>query len=74
MLENEIKALEDTPATKKKKYSPICLSLTSSDTEDEEDSHKKYKQEHIKAFKAKIEKSISASKLQFFIWHLDYRD
>ena len=56
MLENDIKALEDPlSAQKKKKYSPICLSLTSSDTEDEEEQHRTEKRERIEQIKNQIQ-------------------
>ena len=49
----------DAAAVKKKRYSPVCLSLSSTDTEQEEESYRRKKKDKIGQLRRKLEAEIT---------------
>lgn len=63
-IEKQLKSKEEEKNSQttllkvKKKYSPVCLSLSSSDTEQEEETYKRRKIDKISALRRKLEADI----------------
>lgn len=63
-IEKQLKSKEEEKNSQttllkvKKKYSPVCLSLSSSDTEQEEETYKRRKMDKISTLRRKLEADI----------------